>query len=47
MIFPLNSHEPLNEPQNGLKENGQYLISEIEYAKDAFDRLLAFHEANT
>lgn len=31
---PLNSFEPLNEPQNGLKENGQYLISEIEYAKD-------------
>lgn len=31
---PLNSYEPLNEPQNGLKENGQYLISEIEYAKD-------------
>ena len=26
---PLNSYEPLNEPQNGLKENGQYLISEI------------------
>ena len=31
---PLNSYEPLNEPQNVLKENGQYLISEIEYAKD-------------
>ena len=31
---PLNSYEPLYEPQNGLKENGQYLISEIEYAKD-------------
>ena len=31
---PLNSYQPLNEPQNGLKENGQYLISEIEYAKD-------------
>ena len=30
---PLNSFEPLNEPQNCLKENGQYLISEIEYAK--------------
>ena len=24
---PLNSYEPLNEPQNVLKENGQYLIS--------------------
>lgn len=31
---PLNSYEPLNEPQNGLKENGQYLISEIRYAED-------------
>ena len=31
---PLNSNEPLNEPQNGLKENGQYLISEIRYAND-------------
>ena len=30
---PLNYFEPLNEPQNDLKENGQYLISEIEYAK--------------
>lgn len=26
---PLNSYEPLNEPYKGLKENGQYLISEI------------------
>ncbi len=31
---PLNSFDPLYEPVNGLKENGQYLISEIGYASD-------------
>lgn len=31
---PLNSYEPLYEPVNGLKNNGQYLISEINYATD-------------
>lgn len=31
---PLNSYEPLNEPYKGLKENGQYLISEINYGSD-------------
>ncbi|MBR3640105.1 MAG: alpha/beta hydrolase, partial [Clostridia bacterium] len=28
---PFNSYEPYYEPINGLKENGQYLISEIKY----------------
>lgn len=31
---PINSFEPLYKPINGLKENGQYLISEINYATD-------------
>lgn len=28
---PINSYEPFYEPKNELKENGQYLISEIKY----------------
>lgn len=28
---PINSYSPLYEPHNGLKDNGQYLISEIKY----------------
>lgn len=28
---PINSYEPFYEPINGLKDNGQYLISEINY----------------
>ena len=28
---PINSYEPFYEPKNGLKDNGQYLISEIKY----------------
>lgn len=31
---PVNSYEPLNEPVNGMKENGQYLISEINYSTE-------------
>jgi len=31
---PLNSYEPLYDPVNGEKENGQYLISEINYGSD-------------
>lgn len=31
---PLNSYEPLNEPYEGIKENGQFLISEINYGSD-------------
>lgn len=31
---PINSYEPLYEPIDGLKDNGQYLISEINYATD-------------
>lgn len=29
-----NSFEPLNEPYKGIKENGQYLISEIKYSEE-------------
>ena len=31
---PLNSYQPLYDPVNGLKENGQYLISELNYSTD-------------
>ena len=30
---PLNSFEPLNEPQNGLKENGQYSTDCLRFLK--------------
>lgn len=31
---PINSFSPLYEPHNGLKDNGQYIISEIKYDEE-------------
>lgn len=31
---PINSFSPLYEPHNGLKDNGQYIISEIKYEEE-------------
>ncbi len=31
---PINTYDPLFEPHNGLKDNGQYLISEIRYDEE-------------
>ncbi|MCR5741158.1 MAG: alpha/beta hydrolase [Gammaproteobacteria bacterium] len=31
---PINSYSPFYEPHNGLKDNGQYLISEIKYDEE-------------
>ena len=46
---PLNSYEPLNEPQNGEEKPHCFIANERTDAtsKDAFDRLLAFLESNT
>ena len=33
-VNTINSYEPLGEPMEGLKDNGQYIITEVQYSEN-------------